>query len=484
MSQNPLRPLGLLLAICAITLQAFERNPILTALPDTSWVKLQDRYSCGRSLCAQTMDFSGMVYDHHRHKILMFGGGHATQFWNQTEEFDFKTLTWKQLNRPDTCTFYNDSTRAYKGDTVRLSSGRDSVMPDGGTIGYGGDKRPISRHTYDGLHMLPDTCLLLMSAAHCDKGGCMTQDYYSNSRFLHDNYYWLFDPVAVKWTRLTADAIFCCPAEVDPVTGDCYVKHGESTRLYKYDWKTRTRSLVNSTCPLGWEIEKTLTYNPLNRSMLLFGATNIYQFDIASRAWTTKNPAGRLIPAQNRAVPFDTMNQVFGIFRQGEFSYYSPLTNAWYNLPYDTTRFPKNPAYTCTVYDPVDNAFILLAYNGFSAWTTWAYKLSDTPGRFPGTRNNTLDETGKPSVNASLRLTATPNPFVSSVRLRLEGPAGALPGIVRIYDVAGRQIARNALGGRHSEVTWGKGANGSGLYLAVFSDAAGRRISKPLLATK
>lgn len=467
--------IGMVLLAGAAMVFAFEKNPLLAAMPDTSWLRLGD-YNCGRALCMQTLDYSGMVYDFHRHKILLFGGGHATQLWNQTEEFDFETLTWKQLNVPDSCAFYMDSTRGYKGDTVLTDTGL-VVWPDGGTVGYDGDVRPISRHTYDQLDMASDTCLMIMSATQCDKGGCQPfwLDYHK------DRYIWLFDPVAVRWKRLSPDAItanFAVGTALDPATGLLYMAGGRNYDIHSYDWKTMKRSVVGS-CPVGWASCQAMTFNPVHGSMLLFTSSNILEYDIAANTWSTKNPSGNHVNSYLHAVPFDSVNQVFGVFKDGGFSYYSPVTNAWYSVPYDTTRFPQNPAFNCTVYDPVNNAYISLTYNGYYGWTTWAYKLSDTPGRFPGTRGGTRAEGGVSSAGAALRLSVAPNPFSASTRILVRGNARV--DNLAVYDITGRKMTVWKTVGK--DLTWKAGMLPAGLYV-LKAKAGSHVLSQKLLKLK
>ncbi|MBL8027115.1 MAG: T9SS type A sorting domain-containing protein [Fibrobacteres bacterium] len=463
---------------------AFPKNSLLSTISDTSWLRIGD-YNCGRASCDQTLDYSGMVYDFHRHKILLFGGGHATAMWNQTEEFDLATLTWKQLNIPDSCTFYLDSTRAYFGDTVMTDTGR-VVWPAGGTIGYDGDKRPISRHTYDQLDMAADTCLLIMSATQCDKGGCMSPSQWTNWEYFHDRYVWVFDPVRVSWTRLSPDAVpanFAVGTALDPSTGLLYMAGGRNYDVHTYDWKTRKREIVAS-CPVGWASCQAMTYNPVNHSMLLFAAANIYEYDITAKTWTAKNPRGTHVNSYLRAVSFDSVNQVFGVINNGAFSYYSPWTNTWYSLPFDTSRFPVNPAFNCTVYDPVNNVYVLLTYGTgsirYKGWTTWTYKFSDTPGLFPGTR---------PVLNASergitagplLTISVTPNPFKTDVSLYC--PIGS--GEVVIYSVDGKAVWSSAITSDKREVLWNPGVTASGLYIAVYSVVGKGSVSKPLYLMK
>ncbi len=51
-------------------------------------------------------DYSGMTYDPHNHRILLFGGGHATTFTDAVYAFSFADLRWSALYAPTPAKFY------------------------------------------------------------------------------------------------------------------------------------------------------------------------------------------------------------------------------------------------------------------------------------------------------------------------------------------------------------------------------------------
>lgn len=479
--------LFLLLSV-VVSAFCFEKNPVLSGMGDTSWLKIQTYYGCGMDYCSQILDYSGMTYDFHRHKILMFGGGHATQGWNQVEEFDFDSLAWRQLNKPDNCAFYSNPANGYKGDTIHLPGGLDSLLPDGGTKSSTGEVRPASRHTYDDLDMLHDTCLLIMNAVQEAKFGCMSQTYWDTNAFLHDPYVWVFDPIGVKWKRLSPNAYgYGTGTAVDPETDLDYGKDGNGTRMYAYDWRTQTKTIMSNNCPLGWEICLPMTYHPGRRSFFLFASKNIYEYDIQGRTWTTKNPAGVRPNTYDYQVCYDSTNDVFGFINGGAFHYYSPQTNAWYKNPYDTTRFPKNMHFQHMIYDPVNNVYILVYPSGLQGWTTWAYKFTDHPQNFPGTPANI--ETREGTGTAGLSLSASPNPFNSRVKISYRFKSGCAA-TYRIFDLGGRMIFEAGLlpGAQsiHGTIEWNgldrKGrAMAGGYYLGRLTASNGAMLQHRLM---
>ena len=85
-------------------------------------------------------DYSGMTYDPHNNRILLFGGGHATTWTDAIYAFSFSELKWSALYSP----------------TPAGSTPRRTWIADSGRRGAAGNyPRPVGRHTYD-LLVVPD----------------------------------------------------------------------------------------------------------------------------------------------------------------------------------------------------------------------------------------------------------------------------------------------------------------------------------------
>ena len=183
---------------------AFKTNPVLKDLPAGTCKVLVEpgAYKGDRNVLA----YSGMVYDFHRHKILAFGGGHATaRFPNSVHEFDFETLSWSALT-PDV------PVEEYTGEnSVRNEKGAKL-----GGVKWQGKIWAGSRHTYDGLVMLPGACLMASAQAQEFQSTQCPEGYREN--YQGGSGLWLFDPVKKEWqvSKESGRALPYCLSALDP----------------------------------------------------------------------------------------------------------------------------------------------------------------------------------------------------------------------------------------------------------------------------
>ena len=97
-SRSVLAPLALLAGTAA---GAQAPNPVLTGLPGNTARDLGAYASdplCGVPI--QVTDYSRFTYDPVRHRLLLFGGGHASTPRTDVDVFDFATLTWSSAYAP------------------------------------------------------------------------------------------------------------------------------------------------------------------------------------------------------------------------------------------------------------------------------------------------------------------------------------------------------------------------------------------------
>jgi len=134
----------------------FKPNPTLASLADNTALNLgafQWEKPAGEPATGSVTDYSGMVYDRHNNRILLFGGGHATTWTDAIYAFSFTTLKWTALYSPTPAKFY----RKENMDCGFWKAGaKDGKYP-----------RPVGRHTYD-LLVVPDDreeLLLLMNGS-------------------------------------------------------------------------------------------------------------------------------------------------------------------------------------------------------------------------------------------------------------------------------------------------------------------------------
>ena len=112
-----------------------------------SWQKPEGEGDSG-----SVTDYSGMVYDPHHHRILLFGGGHATTWTDAIYAFDLTGLAWSALYAPTPARFYQPDNM----DRGFWKAGAAGKYP-----------RPVGRHTYDLLVVPNDREELLVLMNGC-----------------------------------------------------------------------------------------------------------------------------------------------------------------------------------------------------------------------------------------------------------------------------------------------------------------------------
>src|SRR5262249_50009604 len=108
-------------------------HPMFSSFPDNTAVDL-GAYTCKKpagdtTACQGITDYSTFVYHPGIHKLLMFGGGHATTFRDDVDVFDFSSLTWGHGDVSTPCTDMTKENQTAYGTWA--------------TTGH-----PHSRHTY------------------------------------------------------------------------------------------------------------------------------------------------------------------------------------------------------------------------------------------------------------------------------------------------------------------------------------------------
>jgi hypothetical protein len=203
-----------------------------------------------------------------------------------------------------------------------------------------------------------------------------------------------------------------------------------------------------------------MTYYPERQSFLAFPTTNLCEYDIARNAWTRLTPAGTAPNCYSLNVCYDTLNKVFCCFYNGDFYYYSPVQNQWRSMG---NGFTMARPFHHHIYDPVNNVHIVAGNSG--GWVTYAYKFSDTPGKYPGTGLTAALETGNPAAGGAT-LSVYPNPFTPATTIRLaDGHAGG-SAVISVYDVRGKCVDR--FQAEHSRLRAGLAWEADGLSCGVY----------------
>jgi hypothetical protein len=369
-------------AVAAEPAPKFEPNPRLAGIPEKTAVVVNEGYKGDRGVLA----YSGMVYDHHRHKILTFGGGHATSFPTSVHEFDFQSLQWEQITEDIPRSEFTRENAVFDKDGKGLAG-----------IKYKGKIWAASRHTYDGLAIAPDQCLMLCVQGVTSAGLGYGMDAKAFVECYTGMGLWIFDPVKRQWSvsKTNGLAVAYAGSAVWPKEPDWVYFYSMAGKFGAVNWRTEeVRDL--GRIPAGFSYVG-LEYWPDEEALVAFPkgprdagdpdrfgtrAKNrvMYRYGLAARKWTTVEVQGDAPATYDSNVVYDTRNRVFVCcsITDGFFHYYSPRENRWYKTDVKANANIRHHL----VYDPVDNVHIVTA----SRWKTVAFKLSDEPGRLPGTR--------------------------------------------------------------------------------------------------
>ncbi len=240
------------------TLSASER--VLVKMSADSWISLpgtafgtfckvhQVSALEGNGGCAMAINaWSGGVFDEHRRKMLVIGGGHMDYWGNEVSGFDLASASWS-LVKP--------------ASSLGGASAPSEPMPDG---------NPVSRHTYDGLAFMRHLSQVFMF------GGATAPNGYSV------NSTWWFDPAKGVWRakgnapRSGAGHYYMASA-YDPVTRKVYVRDETAFLTYDPDADRWSGSIVNFGNPPYYPRMQTHHYRrgvilPAQRLFLAAGGT-------------------------------------------------------------------------------------------------------------------------------------------------------------------------------------------------------------------
>ncbi|MCC7385349.1 MAG: hypothetical protein IT384_26100 [Deltaproteobacteria bacterium] len=351
----------------------FDLNPRLAGLGDETALDL-GRMECtpvggeDPDLCRRTTDYSGMVYDPHRHQVLAFGGGHSTTMTDAIHALDLAgNLTWSELYLPTPCS--------------AMSAGNLDATNGAWLSGAGGPfPRPVSTHTYDGLAIAPNLDEFLVISRTFTGGYCnpVGNDIGGNiAHFDRALGTWSFSPTASGSTYEFSVSI---PAsEPDPVSGQIvFLSRGG---LALYDPATRVYTWVSDTIVAAGYADHMVYFPPNDRFYYFSRGTPVEVYALSlNRSDPTRSTVERLVttgpssPHGEPAYAYDSWNQVIGGGVQDSTFYtFDPMTRAWAAHPM-TGGTPGSLAFHNLVYDPVNNVFIFVTdYD--SGQRTWAYRL-------------------------------------------------------------------------------------------------------------
>ncbi len=334
-------------------------NPVLSALPPNTWVKLApERNPVGRS-------YSGIAGAYGEGLIFYFGGGHGSHLGNDVELFDVHRNAWAQatdIEKPVPGTPAWEITKGW---------GTPELTPKG---------RPYTEHTYQ-LTCYDPTRKVFVSA--------LTSGI------------WTFDPGARRWSRLTPDR---------PEGGDIHTKMlvfdpglnsplyfattGASRGVYRFDYD-KARWLRTGTIPaqMTWNYIFAAYDTHRRLHMVSHPKTGLWTYDAARDEWrqiasTPKELAGVqsfAYDAEHRAMLFaQRVSQGDNGLGIAKLWAYHPQADRW-EQPQANGTPPagwSTADWGTLVYVPQYRAFVFLnavsvGGGGIGGTTeTWAYRYA------------------------------------------------------------------------------------------------------------
>ncbi len=306
--------------------------------------------------CEKISDFSGFVYHATSHRMLFFGGGHATTFVDYVMRFNPDTLTFSQDYDATPCSMM----KQFNLDeaTAGWKAGPSGPYP-----------RPVSRHTYD-LIMAPAGDYMWLMVPPNGSGDCIS----TTSNLNNLGKVWRYHLPSKSWKTMKStptahpENTFDYPGgEVDPISGKFIMVHRGG--MHVYDPATDTKFKAHGKSQKTG-IEGRLVFHPPSGDMFMFSGTNsgsstvkvwrvvLDRNDFSKSTITQLATSGSAPPSGARIYSYDTKNQVFGgAFYNNKFHWFDPATNTW-NSQSMAGGPAGNSAYHSGDYDPVNNVYV------------------------------------------------------------------------------------------------------------------------------
>jgi hypothetical protein len=333
-------------------------------------------YACvtmpGDQPCEGIFDFSGMVYDVARHKIYVFGGGHATTFRDDVDVFDFATQKWTPAYAPTAC------------EKMQVAADMDVDKGVWRATGH-----PFARHSYsfgvmaNGEYVLPMTITF--------PGGCAKalRDYTGSlhARVPH------YNPDTMTWRISSAEA----PSSFAWMGGAAYDSISRKILIVgSYD--------VHIYDPITFATEKIFNYfhSGIVGTLIAHASGKFYYVggccpsppepvkvweivldrkDFTRSTIMLLTTKGTLPTTTERGYAYDPDHDLIGTYDEGQFYGFHIGTRTWKS---EAMRLPARPglvlrndqAHHAIVYDIRDHAFIFMASNRAVNYPlhTFAYK--------------------------------------------------------------------------------------------------------------
>ena len=318
------------------------------------------------------IDYSCMIYDQYRHRILLFGGGHASTWTDAIYAFDFQTLSFKALYTPTPYKFYHTNNI----DRTFWKSGVEGgVYP-----------RPIGRHTYDLLCMPNKDEFFMLRTGTGPSAASHGIGYLDGAGGVYN-----FE--TKKWTIIPKKDInfggYGDVAEYDPISKKIIGFRGWYS-VHAFDPVTRKSEKIHDKTSGASGYEGSLVYCPLDTKMYLFNSRNSKVWSLTLNRddlkkstfqdlgdeWVDDNIKKDITPS----FIYDAKRKVFaGGIRNGIFYTFSPVTKKWNGIKMNGVKgkFPLSMGTNIFIYDPIDDVYIFIGRDINRKWhhRIYAYKF-------------------------------------------------------------------------------------------------------------
>ncbi|PCJ58258.1 MAG: hypothetical protein COA79_13450 [Planctomycetota bacterium] len=344
-------------------------NPKLVALADNTAIDLGSfkwEIPKGEPQSGKVTDYSGMTYDIHNNRILLFGGGHSATWTDSIYAFEFKTLNphFKSLYTPTPHKFYTKD----NSDRAFWKAGETGNYP-----------RPIGRHTYDLLIVPVDRkeLLMLRHGTGPSRAGKSSGLGYTGGAV------GIFDFKKEKWSMVDKKNMgdfggYGGSAEYDPISKR--VIGMSQKHIWAFDPKTKTTVKI-----ISWYSDKkeykgassysgSVVYYPPDKKMYAFGKGQVWSINLNRQDLkkTTLTKIG-LIPEEKKGYPvfnYDSKNKVLGGGpTNNKFYVFDPRTKKWDSKDIKGGQ-PGSMRSWCLSYSSLENAYIFISAKN----KVWAYR--------------------------------------------------------------------------------------------------------------
>jgi hypothetical protein len=358
-------------------------HPALSALPANTAHDLGP-YQCtavegeNPEQCRLVTDYSGMVYDPKRHRMVVFGGGHASTNYDGLNTLDLNTLRWVEEYPPTPCsaivrTNFDYATGAWRSGPAK-----------------GPYPRPAARHTTDQLIIVGDE--LIMLAGVEGNGRCSSLPQYTSYDFTAPPRATHYDFRTKTWTfHQVGGGVDWPGAAYDPPSNKIILLNQVGLEIYDPVAKTKVRAIDLAGTRVikdeqGNLLQNLLRYNnnlvyyPPNQRHYYFEFVtqrvyelNLNRSDFTKSTITRVDTTGAAPPALPIGYAYDPVNKLIGGGPiQNVFYAFDPASKSWASRPVKGGT-PGSIAFHAIDYDPVNNVFIFITDHA-SGKRTWAYR--------------------------------------------------------------------------------------------------------------